>query len=51
MEINKHKLSQHIKFFRPDRPSEWLMDDFERQAKKLEDRIIELELELELLTL
>lgn len=30
------KLSDRIKCFRADRPDEWLMDEFAREAEKLE---------------
>lgn len=39
------KLSEKIAFFRVDRPSEWLMDEFKRDAEALEQRIKELEQE------
>jgi hypothetical protein len=31
------KLSEELKSFRIDRPSEWKMDEFMRKAKQLED--------------
>lgn len=37
------KLSERIRLSRADRPDEWSMDDYSREAKKLEDRIAELE--------
>ena len=36
-------LSERILLSRTDRPDEWSMDDYSREAKKLEDRITELE--------
>ncbi len=41
--MSKIKLSGHIKAFRIDRPSEWLMDEFMREAETLEARVAELE--------
>lgn len=41
--IETKKLWERIEFFRVERPSEWLMDDFMRDAKKLEARISDLE--------
>lgn len=38
-------LSEKIAFFRVERPSEWLMDEFKRDAEALEQRIKELEQE------
>ena len=32
-------LSEHLSSFRADRPSEWLMDEFIRDAKELEQQI------------
>lgn len=40
-------LSEKIAFFRVERPSEWLMDEFKRDAEALEQRIKELEQENE----
>ena len=37
------KLSERMHSSRIDRPDEWSMDDYSREAKKLEDRIAELE--------
>tara|TARA_R110000765_G_scaffold170354_1_gene275298 strand:- start:8 stop:391 length:384 start_codon:yes stop_codon:yes gene_type:complete len=36
-------LSERIHLNRTDRPDEWTMDDYAREAKKLEDKIAELE--------
>ena len=33
------KLSEDLKYWRADRPSEWLMDEFIRAAQKLEDEL------------
>jgi hypothetical protein len=38
------KLSKRMYLSRTDRPDEWSMDDYAREAKKLEDRIAELEI-------
>lgn len=35
------KLSERLKAFRSDSPGEWAMDHFVRQAKQLEDAIIQ----------
>ena len=40
------KLSQRMTESRTDRLDEWSMDDVAREAKQLEDRIIELEQKL-----
>ena len=37
------KLSERMYLSRTDRPDEWSMDDYAREAKKLENRIAELE--------
>jgi hypothetical protein len=37
------KLSEIIHLSRTDRPDEWSMDDYSREAKKLEDKAAELE--------
>ena len=36
------RLSKKIKSFRTDRPSEWMMDEFARQAEKMEVRLVEI---------
>lgn len=41
--MSNHKLSHKLVFFRVERPSEWLMDEFKRDAESLEKRIKELE--------
>ena len=43
--MSSQKLSDKIGFFRVDRPSEWLMDEFKRDAESLEKHIKELEQE------
>ena len=42
------KLSERIHLSRADRPDEWSMDDYSREAKKLEDKAAELEKALRL---
>jgi hypothetical protein len=37
------KLSERMHLSRADRPDEWSMDDYSREAKKLEDKVAELE--------
>ncbi len=39
----KSKLGIDLQAFRTDRPYEWWMDDFTREAEKMQDRITELE--------
>jgi hypothetical protein len=40
-------LAERIFLSRADRPDEWSMDDYSREAKKLESKVAELEKELE----
>jgi hypothetical protein len=35
------RLSKKLEEFRTDRPSEWIMDEFARQAKKMEVALVE----------
>lgn len=35
------KLSEKIEIYRAGRPDEWTMDDFARQARQLEDALID----------
>lgn len=37
--MSEQKHSERLTYFRIERPSEWLMDDFAREAKKLEATI------------
>lgn len=41
--MSSQKLSDKIGFFRVERPSEWLMDEFKRDAELLEKHIKDLE--------
>lgn len=40
--ISEMTLSERIRGFRIDRPSEWMMDEFMRDAKNLEDKLAEI---------
>jgi hypothetical protein len=35
------KLSQKLETYRTDRPDEWTMDEFARQARQLEDALLD----------
>jgi len=35
------KLSEKLERYRTDRPDEWTMDDFARQARQLEDALLD----------
>ena len=35
------RLSQKLERYRTDRPDEWTMDEFARQARKLEDALLD----------
>lgn len=42
------KLANSLQYWRAERPDEWTMDDFIRDAQKLHKKIVELEDELEM---
>ena len=37
---DREKLSERLKYYRCDRPDEWTMDEFMKQAKRMEDAIV-----------
>ena len=45
----KRKLSESLKYWRAERPDEWIMDEFFRKALKLEDKLYEKVIDMDIL--
>ena len=41
--MSDSKLSADLEYWRDQKPSQWKMDEFIHKAKRLEDRIVELD--------